>query len=430
MKASIFNSYIFNQGYLLVFNSNTNRFLIIKNASSDFCFDKFINDGIKDAEFTSNLVRAGFIVDEKADEFSSLLTLMKNGLRKEDEITIHVNPTLDCNLHCWYCYEKHHAKSVMGTETQQALCSFIEKSVKDNPKITRLNLGFFGGEPLLFYDQVVKHVIQKSDEICKQRHINLHLSFTTNGTLLNNEMIENLSKFNPSFQITLDGHEESHNRTRGLKYKNSYRLLLDNIFMLARHSCNVVVRINYTTQNVEELGRILNDFNEKADNSTIPFMNIDFQRVWQERERYDDETEELADSIRIKFKNSGFSVCNSRLMNYVKHPCYGDFENYLLVNYNGDIFGCTARDFTSKNSIGKLFKDGSVTYNSEVVAQRNSAKFSKPVCQICRIAPLCGGGCKQRAYESRDDNSCTYGYSESDKDKIILNIFDTIYCCK
>ena len=88
MKASIFNSYIFNQGYLLVFNSNTNRFLIIKNASSDFCFDKFINDGIKDAEFTSNLVRAGFIVDEKADEFSSLLTLMKNGLRKEDEITI------------------------------------------------------------------------------------------------------------------------------------------------------------------------------------------------------------------------------------------------------------------------------------------------------------------------------------------------------
>mgnify|MGYP007024197075 FL=1 len=48
----------------------------------------------------------------------------------------------------------------------------------------------------------------------------------------------------------------------------------------------------------------------------------------------------------------------------------------------------------------------------------------KPVCRVCRIAPICGGGCKQRALESINDESCTLNYSEEDIDNIIKNIFE------
>ena len=76
----------------------------------------------------------------------------------------------------------------------------------------------------------------------------------------------------------------------------------------------------------------------------------------------------------------------------------------------------------SKWRYGYLGIDGTVKYNKEILALRNNSKMSKDICMICRIAPICGGGCKQRAMEALDDKECIFHYTDIDKDNIILPV--------
>lgn len=108
----------------------------------------------------------------------------------------------------------------------------------------------------------------------------------------------------------------------------------------------------------------------------------------------------------------------------VMQSCYGDKTNHVLINYQGDLFGCTARDFTNENRIGYLDDQGTPHYDKEKIHIRRVAKLGKAICKNCRIAPICGGGCRQKASEAFDYESCTMGYSEEDIDNKILDIFE------
>lgn len=94
----------------------------------------------------------------------------------------------------------------------------------------------------------------------------------------------------------------------------------------------------------------------------------------------------------------------------------------------GDLYGCTARDFNRDNRIGTLSPDGETVFEEEKHFLRENAKYSKEFCYFCRIAPICGGGCKQRAVESCDPNGCHLGHTDRDKDKMILDIFEHSFC--
>ena len=59
-----------------------------------------------------------------------------------------------------------------------------------------------------------------------------------------------------------------------------------------------------------------------------------------------------------------------------------------------------------------------------IVDKRNHSKLSKAICKKCRIAPICGGGCKQRAFESIDSEKCTFNYTDEDINNIIMDIFE------
>lgn len=70
--------------------------------------------------------------------------------------------------------------------------------------------------------------------------------------------------------------------------------------------------------------------------------------------------------------------------------------------------------------------NGTIAYKDEIINKRRNSKFSKEICHKCRIAPLCAGGCCQRALESGDDDICVYGYSEKNKDDIVMDIIHAI----
>ena len=189
----------------------------------------------------------------------------------------------------------------------------------------------------------------------------------------------------------------------------------------------VTVRINYTTQNAESIGALSNYF-EDCTEEERRFFVFDFHRVWQQKERKDDYTDEIVADIKHSFKVKGFAV-SSFIHRNAAYSCYGDKTNYVLINYNGEAFGCTARDFVSENRIGVLQPDGTILYDEPVYSDRAKAKFIKSICHKCRIAPICGGGCRQKAYEALNcGNRCVYNYDEEDKDAKILDIFYHSFC--
>ena len=185
----------------------------------------------------------------------------------------------------------------------------------------------------------------------------------------------------------------------------------------------VIVRVNYTSENIDGVACILEVFRD------IPCAmkknaSFDFQRVWQDRKDKFDSTEERMKSIRTMFANNGFTVLANYIPHNVECSCYGDKLNHALINYDGMVFGCTARDFVRENSIGQLSPDGTITYFKDKYEKRNCSKLSKPVCLTCRIAPICGGGCKQRAFEDLGNSRCTFGYTSEDMDGIVTDIFE------
>lgn len=140
----------------------------------------------------------------------------------------------------------------------------------------------------------------------------------------------------------------------------------------------------------------------------------------------DDDVDEIAiveERIREAIRKD-FTVLTNYLRKDVRDSCYGDKVNQVLINYDGKLFGCTARDFVEENSIGELGEYGELIYNQEKLQRRSNSKFKKEVCKRCRIAPICGGGCKQKAFEMENIDSCPFNYSSEDKDKIVLDIFE------
>lgn len=77
-------------------------------------------------------------------------------------------------------------------------------------------------------------------------------------------------------------------------------------------------------------------------------MNIDFQRVWQDRDHRMDATESKAMEIRERCRKEGMSVGSNFLLTDARQSCYADKVNHALINYDGHVFACTARDFIPK----------------------------------------------------------------------------------
>lgn len=302
MKLSQFNNHIpLSNNKTLGYNSFQRRFIVLpeKVASIIKDYDSTINsEEIIDrlsAETFQLLKESGSIINSYVDELSILDKELETINCCESNAELHINPTLDCNFLCWYCYEEHMAGS------------------------------------------------------------------------------------------------------------------------------------NYTLGNLESVSEIISDL--KAQN--IVESNkivIDFQRVWQDKHKGGDEKIKLLiKEYGRQLKEIGISYSLPDLHNPRVSSCYGDKKNYICVNYNGDFYKCTARDFKPERRAGHLAPDGTLVWEPGRREAWEKAKFSREICRSCRIAPICLGGCRQRELESPDDGRCPLGYDEARKDELILQRFEHQY---
>lgn len=422
MKPSKYNSIInLQENLTIIYNSLSDKFLILKNAPTTI-------DGIMlwaSPEIIKKFEDNKFLIDNEIDERKALENLIETIDNDSSFYHLHVNPTLNCNFKCWYCYENHIIGSKMSNEIVCRIIKHANEKIK-SLSLNKFQLSFFGGEPLMYFESVAKVLIKTISKICSSHDVPFICQFTTNGALLSDKIRKFLMDYKVMFQITLDGHRDNHNKVRYSSTGGSYDIILENVKQLSLDGHKIILRVNYTDMNIQSIKYILEDL-YKFPMESKANISIDFQRVWQDSDNnYDTDHYELIQNFMQSANNNGFNSTTPTIGLPVCHSCYGDKRNHILINYNGDTYFCTARDFKPEDRCGYINEIGEIVWIEDALDKWMNLKFKKMVCRNCRIAGICGGGCRQKSKETSNMDICPNGFSENDKDDLVLSRLDKI----
>lgn len=420
-KISIYTKRLVINSQIFLYNTFTDKLLAL---SVDV--DKIIDNNVEHLEDIANvhnhlfteLLCNKFIVPYYVEEWKDVVNVWKKEDSSLDKFTIIVNPTLNCNMRCWYCYEKHNAQAYMTDDVLERIFLLVHRKVSME-ELKGFNIDFFGGEPLLHYKNCVLPILHKAYQECVKFNKQLFVSFTTNAYLLSDKVLNELKLFSKwgdiNFQITLDGNNFFHDKTRALGGSQStYRIIIDNIHKSINNGYRVLVRLNYTDKNILSFYDVIEDFTNLSMNAKQK-LSFSLHKVWQETD-----TPELNNKVKMiadAIKNEGFCVDSGQVLTHSR--CYADRDNCVVINYNGDIYKCTARDFVPEAREGILSENGEIEWNDKY-KYRNTIKYGYDKCHNCVIYPLCHAACSQVKLET-EDNGCIKHLTERDKDEIIKN---------
>jgi len=421
MKNSRFNLFFPFENYIVGYNSLENDFIFLTPELHELyrqtASDKI--DNLKDIhpDFFDMLVQKSFCIPDDTDELKQVEDQV-NSIDSNPEIfQIIINPTMNCNFKCWYCYETHIRDSKMEKPEIDKIMRLIDNTL-NNPEIRYFSIGWFGGEPLLYFKQVVLPVLEHVRSFIDNhdKEIIFQSDFTSNGLLINDKLLSDCARLGvKSFQITLDGHRQKHNQVRFISERlGSYDQIITNIKRCLKYNIHVICRINLSKETInEDLIQIIGDFSDLSE-SERKQISFSFQQVWQEETDLNDE---ILKTIEY-FKNNGLQTNYARFSDTVQCSCYADKRNQATINFNGDVFKCTARDFKTENREGILMDDGNIQWNEKYI-ERMNAKFKNPPCLKCSIMPVCNGSCSQKAIENKGKEYCVNSFDEKKKIDII-----------
>lgn len=397
----------------VAYNAFSNCFMLLRNG----VMKERLEDMLEQKDLLADLIKGGFVVDESVNEVERVKALSREIDADCGNYNLIVNPTLNCNFKCWYCYETKANKQLMPVDVLEKVEQLIQSIV---PLYPSFHLSFFGGEPLLGYRKVVKPLIEYTKVACEKYNTKLSVSFTSNGYLITHDMVHFFKENSvENLQITLDGNRILHNQTRyPVEGSDSYSRIVDNIKLLLEHGINVTLRFNCTDKNVRSLKEVASDI-EDLSQSQRELLHISLYQVWQNAGI--DIRKDIDDVIDY-FISEGFNA-SVPIYDNVKFPCYADRKNNALINYNGDVFKCTAIDFEKTKRDGYLSDDGKIVWENDSLNVRLNSKFKNKPCLECRLLPICNGACTQKALDYQDRDYCILLYDERKKDQVILDKF-------
>lgn len=269
------------------------------------------------------------------------------------ELTLFV--TEQCNFRCIYCYENFKLGKI-SLDIVEGIKKLILKRIS---KLNFLTLSFFGGEPLLNKELVIE-LSEWAKNICKINNVTYIASITTNGYLLNKNTFKKLIKNDIfSYQITLDGNKETHNKFRPTsKGEPTFERIYSNMAMMVHtdYDFECLIRFNLADTNFDSLKSFINDCSSLFTNDKRfsfhfhPIFGNPQLRLTQEKQL--DELKYLAEKKGFKYDIPS------------DHPlCYASKANNFSIRADGTIQKCTVALENEMNNIGKIDKKGNLNLN-------------------------------------------------------------------
>lgn len=335
-------------------------------------------------------------------------------------LCLHVAHT--CNLNCEYCFAsqgKYHGdRALMSFEVGKQAIDFL---VANSGTRRNLEVDFFGGEPLMNFD-VVKQIVAYARSIEKEHNKNFRFTLTTNGVLINDDVIEFANKECHNVVLSLDGRKEVHDRLRKtINGKGSYDVIVPKFqkFVKERNGKGYYIRGTFTHNNTD----FTNDIFHMAD---LGFTELSMEPVvCKPTDAYalteEDfpilcEQYEILAKEMIKRKKEGRPFTFYHYMIDLKGgPCIykriagcGSGTEYLAVTPWGELFPCHQFVGDAKYSMGDVWKGVTNTEMQNCFKCQNA--YAREKCKDCWAKLYCSGGCAANAYHASGSIEGTYDY--------------------
>lgn len=327
-----------------------------------------------------------------------------------------------CNLRCKYCFadegEYNGHKGVMSIETAKKAIDYVVK--RSGPR-RNIEVDLFGGEPTMIMD-TIKEIIKYARENEKEWKKNIRFTMTTNGTLLNDEMMDFMDREMGNIILSLDGRKEVNDNVRiKADGSGSYDDILPNIKkMISKRTKGKMyfVRGTFTRDNLDFYNDVVAMLNEGFREISIEPVVLDGCHSLSLREEdldtifenYDKLYEEMARRKREGKDEFNFYHFNIDLQGgpcvYKRiSGCGAGFE-YVAITPQGDVYPCHQFVGKEEYKLGTIFED---TYDSELGKTFKMAHiYNKPKCRECWARFYCSGGCQANNVSFNGDMKIPY----------------------
>ncbi|MBB3610893.1 radical SAM protein [Rhizobium sp. BK602] len=368
---------------------------------SGLTFPFALDDDLPDALQTT-LVNGGFLIPD--DEFENRERMIREAVREaaEESSGLIIMPTEKCNFRCTYCYESF-AKGRMRPERVEALSAAIHSRIQ---KARSFSLGFFGGEPLLCSD-IILRLCQEALQECRRKGIFFGASMSTNASLLTPSLFDELIGVGlVFFQVTLDGDRELHDRQRvTVKGKGTFDGIVENLKAMAAtsHDFTVALRCNVHFEDSERVLALF-DADELDFVRHDPRFIIDVHYIWQsDRQTLTESSKEgclsgLQTGLDKYVLNAELSRRGLSTVGYDDVPgilgnaCYAGKKNWFIVGADLNLYKCTVVFDNPKNKVGHIDGAGNLVVDeglNRLWTGSNTATDSG--CASCYLRVPCGG---------------------------------------
>lgn len=209
-----------------------------------------------DEEFREGLLACGFAIGDKENELDAIRLGLYRARFSTETLSLTIAPTQDCNLRCVYCYEKDQLRhQVMDKETREKILEYVTGLIGH---IRRLNICWYGGEPLLA-QETIRELSGAFLRLCEKHHVEYSADIITNGSLLDEQAIELLNRCKVTkAQVTLDGSKASHDSRRPMAGGGgSFDAILRSLKLCREHyQGGIALRMNVDKNNLSEIGEV------------------------------------------------------------------------------------------------------------------------------------------------------------------------------
>ena len=416
-----------NNGYNIVLDSNSGSVHAVDEVAFEV-IDKYESRSKEEIILELCAKYPEITADDIEEIFQDIEELKKEGkLFSEDkfkdlQIDIKARPTQlkalclhiahDCNMCCKYCFagegEYSGDRSLMSFEVGKRALDFL---IEQSGSRKNLEVDFFGGEPLLNFD-VVKQLVAYARSIEKEKGKNFRFTLTTNGVLLDDEVMEWANKECYNVVLSLDGRKETNDRMRRTRNdKGTYDLILPKFQKMAkeRNQQGYYIRGTYTHYNTDFANDILHladmGFEQLAMEPVVTDPKMDYALQESDITKLKDQYDLLAKEMcKRNREGKGFTFFHY-MIDLEGGPCIykrisgcGVGTDYMAVTPWGDLYPCHQFVGDEKFLLGNVF-DG--VKNTDIVNEFKLCNvYSREACQDCFAKLYCSGGCSANAYHT------------------------------
>ncbi|MBQ4110997.1 MAG: thioether cross-link-forming SCIFF peptide maturase [Clostridia bacterium] len=335
-------------------------------------------------------------------------------------LCLHIAHT--CNLNCSYCFASqgnyHGERALMSFETGKRALDFL---IENSGTRHNLEVDFFGGEPLMNFD-VVKKLVEYARNIEKEKNKNFRFTLTTNGMLIDDDVIDFANREMSNVVLSLDGRKEVHDRFR-VDYagNGSWEKIVPKFQKLVkeRGGKNYYMRGTFTHANpdfLEDIKTMLDlGFTELSMEPVVCEPGNPSELTEADLPVVLDQYEKLAElMIEHDKKGTPFTFYHY-MIDLEDGPCIykrisgcGSGTEYMAVTPTGDLYPCHQFVGEEDFKLGDIWNGVNNTSVQQSFAECNV--YARPECRDCWAKLYCSGGCAANAYHSTGSVKGVYKY--------------------